>query len=508
MAPAETIAGVIETSKSTVAWLAEGALQALGRSRPLGPREPPVFKGRPWLGNVIELSRSLEDFFSEGLRLHGPVFQFKIANQPCAAMIGARYNQLFFEQTDRTLSMREAYKFVVKMFSDRAYFLAPTEEYEAQRAQVLPLFNNKKMGTYVKAMALETDLLVQALGTAGDFECTELFNRYAVQVATRAFFGDEARAGIGTELSDLFRDFSLRVEPAIPTWVPMPKFIRSDRARARLRAFVKEQIALRRAYPGKHDDLLETFVNSEGIAQSMPPEVQIDVLLALLWGGHETTSGHLSFSFADILRHPEVLARVKAEQDQLGVLPPTLESLGRMEYLGWALKEVERLHPVAAALARQVSSDLEVDGYTVRRGTLLFIAPVVSHRLPEVFPDPLRFDPERFSPERREDRAPGSLVGFGGARHRCTGVNFAYSEMKTVWARMIHEYDLQFLDGPPQYDARAGTGRPKAPCRVRYRRRADRSAAIHPGGEQSSVAAAAIAAGCPFHIAQASTPKP
>ncbi len=91
---------------------------------------------------------------------------------------------------------------------------------------------------------------------------------------------------------------------------------------------------------------------------------------------------------------------------------------------------------------------------------------------------------------------PYSLVGFGGSTHRCSGVNFAYQEMKVILTLLLERYELELLDMPRPI---AGTGTKwPAPCRIRYRARERANAAssrTHSGGEEPR---RADMAGCPF----------
>jgi sterol 14-demethylase len=117
------------------------------------------------------------------------------------------------------------------------------------------------------------------------------------------------------------------------------------------------------------------------------------------------------------------------------------------------------------------ASDFEVSGFLIEKGTLVFLAPAMTHRLPDVFPSPERFDPERFAPPRLEDKVPHSLIGFGGGTHRCAGVHFAYQEMKVILALLFERYELELLDRNPKPVTGASSAWPASPCRVRYRAR-------------------------------------
>ena len=164
-----------------------------------------------------------------------------------------------------------------------------------------------------------------------------------------------------------------------------------------------------------------------------------------------------------------------------------------MTTMDLALREAERLHPVAFLLSRKATQDIEREGYTIRKGEFVLLAPSVTHRMTETFTNPDAYDPERFNPENPAAQIESnSLIGFGGGMHRCAGVNFARMEMKVVLAILLQHYDMELIDEARPI-AGAGTYWPAHPCRVRYRKR-DRGSA-----PAVDTAALAKAAGCPAH---------
>ena len=68
---------------------------------------------------------------------------------------------------------------------------------------------------------------------------------------------------------------------------------------------------------------------------------------------------------------------------------------------------------------------MEFAGHRIPAGTPVIIGTTVPHGLPELFPDPERFDPDRFAPGRAEHRQPGAYGPFGVSTHICAGSGMA-----------------------------------------------------------------------------------
>jgi sterol 14-demethylase len=263
------------------------------------------------------------------------------------------------------------------------------------------------------------------------------------------------------------------MEFVLPTNLPLPRFRRRDRARSKLRAMLRSIIAERRADPRDHNDFLQSFLEvtySDGTP--LPEETIVDLILLMVFAAYETTSAQASWALIQLLQHPRYLALVLEEQKiMLSNEDVNLNTLHRLNRLTWAVKESERMWPVTTMLMRYVAKSYELGGYHIPQGWLTVICPAISHRFPEVFPNPDVYDPERFSPERAEDRQSSfNLVNFGGGLHKCLGLRFARNEIKVILSLLLQRYTLELVDPDPQPDYSTGLTRPRSPCLVRYRR--------------------------------------
>ena len=174
-----------------------------------------------------------------------------------------------------------------------------------------------------------------------------------------------------------------------------------------------------------------------------------------------------------VLENPRHLGPVLAEQAAvLGAQGMTLAALKQLATLERSIKEAERMHPPLVMLMRKVIEDFAFDGHVVPAGDLAMVSPAISHEIPEVFSDPRRFDPERFAPPREEDRrTPYALIGFGGGKHRCIGLAFAYQQVKVIWSILLKHYAFRLLGEEHRPNFATFVVGPRQPCLVSYRRR-------------------------------------
>lgn len=212
-------------------------------------------------------------------------------------------------------------------------------------------------------------------------------------------------------------------------------------------------IAVRRArYEEMPGDVLGMMINArDEEGRALSDEQILAHMYILLIAGHETSTSLAAWLLYLLAIHPDYLSRVRAELDAvLGdrTGPISLDDIRALRVLGNALTEAGRLHAPVAIAPRGVVKDFEFAGYHVPAGTRVYYSPSGAHRLPEVFPDPERFDPDRFAPPREEDRrTPYGLVIFGGGPRICIGVNMATVEIKAFAAHVFRRYDLHPLPG-------------------------------------------------------------
>lgn len=436
---------------------------------------PPTLHGLPLLGNLLEYRKDHIDVFWRAYKALGPIFSLRLGPQRAVVLIGPEHHRFFYSQVDKLLSIPEVYKFVIPMFG-KVLNAAEEEDVRKQHLALLQsAFQGRKMHDHVRVMAEETGTWLDTLGDAGTFELSQALSALAMNIAANAFMGREIRQRM-TEFLPLFEDLARGMEFVLPPNLPLPRFRRRDRARRQLTEMMRPLIDERKAHPERYDDFLQTITEGKYLENSLDAdETIVGMALMTVFTGYITTAAQTCWSLIHLLQHPDYLAKVLDEQDALLEDRPekiAAETLSRLEYLDWALKESQRLQPVMSHYARYNTQAYEYGGYAMPRGWLTMICPAVSHRLPGVFSNPDSYDPTRFSPGRAEDRKhPYSLIGFSAGFYRCPGAGFGTNEMKCILSMLLQRYRLELVQPHPERDFDMGVIRPRPPCLIKYTRR-------------------------------------
>jgi cytochrome P450 len=104
-----------------------------------------------------------------------------------------------------------------------------------------------------------------------------------------------------------------------------------------------------------------------------------------------------------------------------------------------------RLYPPITFLPRIANEATALDGYRLKKGALVMVAPWVLHRHRRYWKDPNRFDPDRFLPEREAEITSGAYIPFGIGPRICAGAAFATIEATLLIARLFRRYDWRLV---------------------------------------------------------------
>ncbi|MBV9922213.1 MAG: cytochrome P450 [Pseudonocardia sp.] len=177
-----------------------------------------------------------------------------------------------------------------------------------------------------------------------------------------------------------------------------------------------------RAEPGT--GLLSGLAAEEGLTT---PQI-VGTGRLLLNAGHETTVNLIANGMLTLLRHPQILDRLRHEPE---LAIPLVEELLRYE------------PPVQLDPKYSTLDEVEVAGVTIPKGSRLVLALAAANR------DPDRFeDPERFDPERQDNEHLSFLTGI----HYCFGAGLARQEAQVALIELSRRLqNPRLVEDPPPY---------------------------------------------------------
>uniref|UniRef100_A0A0E0LI85 Cytochrome P450 n=1 Tax=Oryza punctata TaxID=4537 RepID=A0A0E0LI85_ORYPU len=104
------------------------------------------------------------------------------------------------------------------------------------------------------------------------------------------------------------------------------------------------------------------------------------------------------------------------------------------------MNEITRISNVAPGVFRKTLTDVQVNGYTIPSG------PMAVHLNPELFEDPLKFDPWRRTEEKRSLLLRNHMP-FGGGIRLCLGADFSKLFIALFLHILVTEYRWKEIKG-------------------------------------------------------------
>src|SRR6266478_3531475 len=217
----------------------------------------------------------------------------------------------------------------------------------------------------------------------------------------------------------------------------------------RIVAYFSEQIPIRRARGG--EDLFSQLcraTHEDGALLSTQDIV--DHMSFLMMAAHDTLTSSLTSFVGALAAHPEWQVRLRDEVSSLGVAagePTTFDNLEAMPLTEMAFKEALRMKPPVPSMPRRATRDFSFRGYAIPTGTLVGVNPLFTHHMPEIWPEPEKFDPLRFTDEAQRGRHRFAWVPFGGGAHMCLGLHFAYMQAKCFARHFLQNLSVSLQPG-------------------------------------------------------------
>ncbi|GHE41796.1 cytochrome P450 [Streptomyces capitiformicae] len=193
-------------------------------------------------------------------------------------------------------------------------------------------------------------------------------------------------------------------------------------------AYLSTHVERLRENPG--DDMLSRMIHDEGPGAPLNLRELLGTALMVFGAGHETTVNLITSSMLLLLRHPDQLARLKAD--------PSL-AYG-------AVEESLRMEPPAHMRPRAATADIRIGDQTIPKGASVILNLASANRDPRRFTDPDTFD------ITRPDNA---HLSFAGGTHFCFGAPLGRMEgqiaVRELSRRLVGPRLLQ--DPPPYRDS-------------------------------------------------------
>jgi cytochrome P450 len=320
-----------------------------------------------------------------------------------------------------------------------------------QRRLMQPAFHRSSVERYGAIMERRTREMLDSWQVGRSVDAVVEMRRLTFRIAAESLFGadvsEDELAEAGAALETVETHLQTRVSSLkmfLPDWLPTPGNLRTRAAVRRIDELVHSMIEGRRADPAQHQDLLALLLRARDEAGGMTDRQLRDEVVTLLIAGHETTAFTLAWALHLVALHPQTDAALRAElASVLDGRQPSVADIPRLPVTESVVYEALRLYPAGYISGRDAVSDVEIEGYLVRKGTVVILPQWAMHRDPRFFDDPDAFRPERWSDGLAKRLPRGVFFPFGMGARQCIGAPFAMQESVLVLAAVLQRFRLE-----------------------------------------------------------------
>ncbi|MEO5834091.1 MAG: cytochrome P450 [Nakamurella sp.] len=343
----------------------------------LGPGDPPGLPRPAGVLGIGHLPRWTSDplrLLEEGAAL-GPVFSIRLW-RPVTVGYTPEWNRAVLGDLDTfhskgSLSQLSPYLSAGVVSQDNP-------GHRERRAELNPTFHRRAVTT-----AFGTDFgdLIQRALPTGEFDAGAWASEVVLAMLARAFFGASFPAGV----------LESYVAP-LDSPMPGPLLRRPFRIR-------KMNAALESVFAApEKGSLAELFADLAGGVE----EARVVIAAA-----YDTTAHSLAFALWELAARPD---------------------LNEPSMTARIVDETLRLYPSGWIGSRICTTDTVVDGVAVPAGRMVLYSPYLTHRSPDLWPDPQRFRPERFD----GPKPAWGYIPFAAGERTCLGAGLATLMLRTA----------------------------------------------------------------------------
>uniref|UniRef100_A0A7N4PZT9 Cytochrome P450 family 26 subfamily B member 1 n=1 Tax=Sarcophilus harrisii TaxID=9305 RepID=A0A7N4PZT9_SARHA len=306
------------------------------------------------------------------------------------------------------------------------------------------IFSHEALESYLPKIQLVIQDTLRAWSSNPDaINVYQEAQKLTFHMAIRVLLGFSIPEEDLTHLFEVYQQFVENVF-SLPVDLPFSGYRRGIQARHTLQKGLEKAIREKlQSTQGKdYADALDILIeSSKEHGKEMTMQELKDGTLELIFAAYATTASASTSLIMQLLKHPNVLEKLREELRANGLLHNgcvcegalRLDTLVGLRYLDCVIKEVMRLFTPISGGYRTVLQTFELDGFQIPKGWSVMYSIRDTHDTAPVFKDVDVFDPERFSQARSEDKdGRFHYLPFGGGVRTCLGKHLAKLFLKVL----------------------------------------------------------------------------
>ena len=417
-----------------------------------GPMPMPVLGWAPWL---LRFGLHPLNTLEELQKKYGNLVRLNISQYPAIVVFDPEYNRQIlrdpaaFYSYDMDLVPIDFAPDSAVRHTTNGMPLMNGPRHDEQRTALLPYFHKKFVTRYHEGCIEITERKIKSWKLGGEVNMRTEMEQLAMWLATAPVLGlDPEKEGevIGRQLERTMNAFLNPFTLLFPYNIPGLPFHRLLKNADDMEAIIKKVIARKKEEGLTGDDILSIMIQMH---EKEPDRLSENELIGhtttMYRGGYNPNGMILYWALFLLGQHPEVLNKTLAElKEVLNGNNPTPEELDKLPYLEGVIKETMRIFPAGTWTGRLAMKDFELDSHPLPKGTWVVLSPYITHRLPEVFPEPYSFKPDRWLSAHHSAY---EFMPFSAGPRYCIGTSLGMMQLKTTMSILLQSYSYILKPG-------------------------------------------------------------
>uniref|UniRef100_M8BUP6 Cytochrome P450 87A3 n=1 Tax=Aegilops tauschii TaxID=37682 RepID=M8BUP6_AEGTA len=190
--------------------------------------------------------------------------------------------------------------------------------------------------------------------------------------------------------------------------------------------------------------------------------IALDLMFVLLFASFETTALALTLGVKLLTENPRVVdalttltERAREQEEHEAIVRNredpdaaiTWAEYKSMTFTAQVIMEIVRLANIVPGIFRKALQDVEIKGYTVPAGWGIMVCPPAVHLNPDIYEDPLAFNPWRWQDKPEITGGTKHFMAFGGGLRFCVGTDLTKVLMATFIHNLVTKYRWKTVKG-------------------------------------------------------------
>ncbi|XP_010271639.1 PREDICTED: cytochrome P450 87A3-like [Nelumbo nucifera] len=256
-------------------------------------------------------------------------------------------------------------------------------------------------------------------------------------------------------VSQLFTNFS-EIMMCFPLNIPGTALYRAlknkEKAVNMLKGILEER---RRAIPNRsHGDILDHVIQDMRDETFLSDNFVATTMFSILSANIEPIATSIALAIILLTDHPSVLQELRDEHEAIissrrvnnTDSTITWDEYKSMTFTSYVINETFRLANITFGILSKAIRDIEINGYTIPSGWTIMIVPTAVHLNPNLFEDPLAFNPWRWK-DLGSTASCKNFLTFGGGMRACLGADYCRMVMAIFLHILVTNYRWTKIKG-------------------------------------------------------------